>query len=80
MSEFLAISGIKKKYPDEWVLIGNPEEQNGELYGVVIFHDRDKKELVNKAAREKHSFHNTILRFTGSYPETGKRLKFTLLN
>jgi hypothetical protein len=33
MSEVLTISVIKKKFPDEWVLIGNPEEINGELYG-----------------------------------------------
>ena len=80
MSEVLTISVIKKKFPDEWVLIGNPEEINGELYGIVIFHDKDKKQLVNKVVDQKHSFTHTILRFTGSHPETGKWLKFTPLN
>lgn len=80
MSEALSISTIKKKFPDEWVLIGNPEEIDGELNGVVIFHDKDKKQLVNKVVNQKHSFTHTILRFTGTHPSTGKWLKFILSN
>ncbi len=75
MSEVLTISAIKKKFPDEWVLIGNPEEINGELNGIVIFHDKDKKQLVNKVVVQKHHFSHTILRFTGSHPPIGKWLK-----
>ena len=80
MPEVLTITDIKKKFPDEWVLIGNPEEINGELYGIVIFHDKDKKQLVNKVVEKRHFITHTILRFTGSHPETGKWLKFTPLN
>lgn len=80
MSEILTISTIKKRYPDEWVLIGNPQEQNGELHGVIIFHDSNKKELVKKAMEQKHGFQNTILRFTGTHTETGKWLKFIPLS
>ena len=42
MPEVLTFPVIKKKFPDQWVLIGNPEEINGELYGIVIFMIRIK--------------------------------------
>jgi hypothetical protein len=44
-----SIDEIKKRYPDEWVLLGNPEmnEYRQEiLSGVVLYHSRDKRELA----------------------------------
>ena len=75
----ISISTINNLYPDEWVLIGNPEDDNGELYGVVIFHYKDKKKLVTKVKQEKNAikFNKTILRYTGSLPVIGKLLRFT---
>ena len=46
--EAIGIDEIKKSYPDEWILLGNPEinrYQQKILSGVVLYHSRDKKEV-----------------------------------
>jgi hypothetical protein len=43
------IDDIKKSYPDEWILVGNPEKNEREvgiLSGVVLYHSTDKRELA----------------------------------
>ena len=44
-----SIDDIKKSYPDEWILLGNPERNEREmdiLSGVVLYHSPDKRELA----------------------------------
>jgi hypothetical protein len=43
-----SIDDIKKRYPDEWILIGDPEEdENGsDVSGIVLYHSPDKRELA----------------------------------
>jgi len=44
-----SIDDIKKSYPDEWILLGNPvkDEYGMDIYsGVVLYHSRDKRELA----------------------------------
>lgn len=74
----VSLSNIKKLYPDEWVLIGNPIEKNGDLFGEVILNCKDKKVLVEKFVIEelRKKYYRTILRFTGEIPTIGKWLKF----
>jgi hypothetical protein len=38
---------MKKNYPDEWVLLGDPEEDEygQDISGVVLYHSRDKREV-----------------------------------
>ena len=46
--EILSIAEIKTKYPDEWVLVGNPEMDASELHvlsGQPVIHSSDKKEV-----------------------------------
>jgi hypothetical protein len=48
MEKSVNISEIKRLYPDEWILLGNPDidEQNQEFNaGIVIYHSPDKKEV-----------------------------------
>jgi len=42
-----SIDDIKKSYPDEWILLGNPEEDKYEqtISGVVLYHSPDKREV-----------------------------------
>ena len=43
------IDDIKKSYPDEWIVLGNPdwdEPNQAILSGVVLYHSPDKRELV----------------------------------
>jgi len=42
------INDIKKYFPDEWILLGNPEinEKNQAiLSGILLYHSPDKKEV-----------------------------------
>jgi hypothetical protein len=44
-----SIDDIKKSYPDEWIILGNPvREEYGPalISGVVLYHGRDKRELA----------------------------------
>ena len=44
-----SIEDIKKSYPDEWIVMGNPEmDEYGQsiLSGVVLYHGPDKRELA----------------------------------
>ena len=44
-----SMEDIKKSYPDEWILLGNPvrrsEQEMAILSGVVLYHSPDKKEV-----------------------------------
>ncbi len=60
--EVIEIDTIKKMYPDEWVLIGNPimdEPELNVLSGIPILHSKDKKELYY-LGKSKTSDYNTI--------------------
>jgi len=63
------IEDIKASYPDEWIVIGNPEmdEYRGAiLSGVVLYHSRDKRELAYrdkpllKNYKTKSLFYNRV--------------------
>jgi hypothetical protein len=56
--EIMSFEDIKKQYPNEWVLIGNPEYRNPEINeaivhkivsGVLLLHSMDKREIGYKA-------------------------------
>ena len=43
-----SIEDIKASYPDEWILVGNPETDEYDqdiLSGVVLYHSADKREV-----------------------------------
>ena len=45
---YQTIQQIKKQFPDEWVLLGNPKmEETTVLGGVVVYHSKNKKDLLN---------------------------------
>jgi len=49
LPERLSIDEIKKSYPDEWILLGDPEENEREmeiLSGIVLYHSPDKREVA----------------------------------
>lgn len=60
----MTLDQIKKKYPNEWVLIADPEED--ELLevksGKVIVHST-KRETIYTALKERHG--NFAIRYTG---------------
>ena len=53
MEIYLTFDEIKKRYPNEWVLLGNPTATDLEvLGGFVLFHSSNKKDVFI-AGKEK---------------------------
>jgi hypothetical protein len=80
-NEVLNFEVIKKLYPNEWVLIGNPELREPEvemaivsqlIAGVLIFHSKDKREIAYKARELKRAFETTTCAYTGEIPKGRK--------
>ncbi len=71
----LNIDEIKNLYPDEWVLIGNPEMDGKQLdviAGIPIFHSKDKKEVCYIGRNKTAEFEKIALIFTGKPNPTRK--------
>ncbi len=75
MPEAINIATIKKNYPNEWVLLGNPmmDDSNLEvLSGVPLYHSKDKKEVCYIGRDKTASFEKITLIFTGTFKPTRK--------
>ena len=47
--EGVGIEEMKKNYPDEWILLGNPERAKNDidiLSGILLYHSPDKREVA----------------------------------
>ncbi len=67
----LDIDLIKKMYPDEWVLIGNPimdEPELNVLSGIPILHSKDKKELYYLGKSKTDNYETITVVYTGKIP------------
>ena len=82
--EILSIQDIKTQYPNQWVLVGNPDLGNGQIVGtiikkivsgIVLFHSQDKHEVAYKGKDARKGFKSVTLIFTGEIP---KKRKFWL--
>ena len=70
MEQLLAIDEIKKLFPNEWVLLGNPimdESKIEVLSGIPIFHSKDKKEVCYIGRGKTSDFNKITLIYTGSF-------------
>lgn len=68
--EILTIDEIKAKYPDEWVLVGNPEldsDQLNVLAGLPMLHSKDKKEICYTGRDQVKSLNTYMVIFTGQH-------------
>ncbi len=71
--DMLSLEQIKALFPNEWVLLGNPEYQGVKiLKGIVILHHKDKRELAYEA-RDKNGWQQTYESattiYTGEFPK-----------
>ena len=82
----LSFEDIKKKYPNEWVFIGNPILDETPVLkavvdkvqsGIVLFHSKDKREIGYNAKELKKGYDTFICVFTGELP---KNRRFWLSN
>jgi hypothetical protein len=68
------IDDIKKSYPDEWILVGDPEENEREMgcrSGIVLYHSPDKRELAYRPKPLLKQVSKTYLFFNRVTPRTG---------
>ncbi len=75
MGEVLNLIEIKNRYPDEWVLVGNPvmDASNIDvLSGVPIYHSKDKKEVCYIGRDKTSTFDKITIIFTGTFKPTRK--------
>jgi hypothetical protein len=75
MGELLNISDIKKLYPDEWVLLGNPIMDDSKievLEGIPLYHSKDKKEVCYIGRDKTPGFDRITLIYTGSFKPARK--------
>lgn len=56
-NQFLSFDAIKELYPNEWVLLRNPEMVNTSIKGgIVVYHSVDKKGFVIWARTKRKAF------------------------
>ena len=63
---YIGFDEVKKMYPDEWVLLGNPEMKNTTvLGGIVVYHSKDKKEVCYIGRDKTANFSKVTIAYTG---------------
>jgi hypothetical protein len=66
MKKVNSISKIIEKYPEQWVLLGNPIlKHDNVLKGHVLFHHEDKKRVLEIAQNEINNYDMIKIIFTG---------------
>ncbi len=79
----LTLTEIKAQYPDQWVLIGDPELRKPEvgmpltdnlLRAVVLFASKDKRELGYQAASVRGESQTITYFYTGEMPQNRRWL------
>ena len=77
----LTLEEIKTNYPDQWVLIGNPQMRKDNfvdpiirklLAGIVLYHSKDKREIGKKVAELIKNVKETACIYTGEIPKNRK--------
>ena len=81
--EVLTIAEIKAQYPDQWVLVGNPQLTdptisgsivNKLVKGLVLYASKDKRELAYRAKDFREQVERTACIYTGEIPQNRKFL------
>ena len=69
MPEVLTIDQINQRFPNEWILIGDPETDDSleVLRGTILFHSSDRDEMYRKSVELKPKRSATL--YTGSLPD-----------
>jgi hypothetical protein len=70
---FIAFEELKRLFPNEWVLLGNPEMKNTSILGgIVLYHSKDKKEVCY-IGRDKTAGYSTVtIAFAGDLKQQRK--------
>ncbi|GHV11317.1 hypothetical protein FACS1894162_6660 [Bacteroidia bacterium] len=83
MGQVVKINEIEQLYPDEWILLGNPEIDKINqkfLAGEVVFHSRDKKEVCYLGKPLIANYNKTALFFNRVTPLKSRRIIASLFH
>jgi hypothetical protein len=70
---YITLDELKKLYPDEWVLLGNPKMQNTSvLGGILLYHSKDKKEVCYVGRDKTTGFSTVTITFAGDMKQHRK--------
>lgn len=59
---------IKNQFPDEWLLIGNPQYNNSVVIGgYILYHSKDKKEVCYIGRDKTSNYSRVTLLYTGDF-------------
>ena len=72
-NSYIAFNDLKKLYPDEWVLLGNPEmESTSVIGGIVLYHSKDKKEVCYIGRGKTAGYSTVTIAFAGDIKQHRK--------
>lgn len=82
-TEFMSFEDIRTLYPDQWVLIGDPEMDTSHTLGsiasklvggVLLFASKDKREIGYRTKELRTGFKSVTCVYTGAIPQNLKWL------
>jgi hypothetical protein len=69
----LSIDEIKTQFPDEWVLLGNPQTLKSRvLSGIILYHSKDKKEVCYLGRNLTNGYDTITITYTGEHKSMRK--------
>jgi len=72
-NNFITFEQVTKLYPNEWVLLGNPEIENSLILGgVVLYHSKDKKEVCYIGRDKTADFSKVTIAYAGDLKKNRK--------
>ena len=86
--EVLTLAEIKTQYPDQWVLVGNPQLTEPTILGsivsklingVVLVASKDRREIGYKGREARKGYDSVTIIFTGEIARRRKWLRFVRL-
>jgi hypothetical protein len=70
--ESITMESLRKTYPNEWVLLANPQMDENELevlHGIPLYHSRDKREVCYLGKPLTLGYQSITLIYTGVAPK-----------
>jgi hypothetical protein len=72
-SVYTSFDELKKLYPNEWVLLGDPKmKSTSVLGGVVLYHSKDKKEVCYIGRGKTGGYSSVTIAFAGDLKQHRK--------
>jgi len=64
---------VKHQFPNEWLLIGNPQYNNSVVVGgYILYHSKDKKEVCYIGRDKTSNYSKITLVYTGDFKSSRK--------